>query len=162
MQQPERGRGESIPEVDELTEEGPALRDASATARRVADDEAAAVAARERLIGSDLASIEPDDRIGPHLQPGELVHDLRRHAILNAPGDDRALGYGGTLYLTSRRLVHLGQVMMTVQLTDILETSLAGERLLLTLRDGEGFIGDLDRPRELRAEIAAAMRGLRQ
>lgn len=52
--------------------------------------------------------------------------------------------------------------MMTVQMTDILETSLAGERLLLTLRDGEGFVGDLDRPRELRAEIAAAMRALGQ
>ncbi len=49
-----------------------------------------------------------------------------------------------------------------MQLTDIVETSLAGERLLLTLRAGEGFIMDLARPRELRAEIAAATRALRR
>ncbi len=50
---------------------------------------------------------------------------------------------------------------MAMQLTDIVETSLAGERLLLTLRGGEGFIMDLDRPRVLRAEIAVATRALR-
>lgn len=62
------------------------------------------------------------------------------------------------MYLTSRRIIHLGQVIVTVQLTDIVETSLAGERLLLTLRDGEGFTLDLDRPRLLRAEMAALTR----
>ena len=77
------------------------------------------------------------------------------------PGGDRALGYGGTLYLTSQRLVHLGQVVVSVQLTDIEETSLAGELLLLSLREGEGISLDLDRPRVLRAEIAAATRGMR-
>ena len=92
---------------------------------------------------------------------GQLVHDLRSRAILKAPGDDRALGYGGTLYLTSRRLVHIGQVTVNVQLADIVETSLAGERLLVTLSDGEGLMLDLDRPRQLRAEVAAAIRALR-
>ncbi len=82
--------------------------------------------------------------------------------MLGTPGGDRAHGYGGTLYLTSRRLVHLGQVVVSVALTDIEETSLAGERLLLTLRAGEGLSLDLDRPRVLRAEIAAATRSLRQ
>ena len=48
-----------------------------------------------------------------------------------------------------------------MQLTDIVETSLAGERLLLALRNGDGMTFDLDRPRVLRAEIAAAMRALR-
>ena len=51
--------------------------------------------------------------------------------------------------------------MVTVQLTDIVETSLAGERLLLALRNGEGMAFDLDRPRLFRAEIAAATRALR-
>ncbi len=108
-----------------------------------------------------VPEIEADDNIAPHLFEGELVHDLRRHAILKAPGGDAALGYGGTLYLTSRRLIHLGQVVMTVRLTDIVESSLAGERLLLTLRDGEGLALDLDRPRLLRAEMAALTRELR-
>jgi hypothetical protein len=37
----------------------------------------------------------------------------------------------------------------------------AGERLLVTLRDAEGVVFELDRPRLLRTEIAAAMRALR-
>ena len=143
------------------TEEGPALRDAAATVSRVAADEAAAVEARERYRAGALPSLEPDATVRPHLAPGELLHGLRTSAILRAPGDDRALGYGGTLYLTSHRLLHIGQVTVNAHLTDIVESSLAGERLLITLRDGEGLILDVDRPRLLRTEIAAAMRGAR-
>jgi hypothetical protein len=86
---------------------------------------------------------------------------LRRHAILRSPGGDGALGYGGTLYLTSRRLIHLGQVVMSVKLIDIEESSLAGERLLLTLRNGEGLTLDVDGPRLLRAELAAIVQRVR-
>jgi hypothetical protein len=109
-----------------------------------------------------MVAIEPDDAIEPHLAPGELVHALRTHAMLRAPGGDTELGYGGTLYLTSQRLVHLGQVVVTVQLTDIVEMSLAGERLLLTLREGEGLSLDIEQPRLLRAAIAEAARRLRE
>lgn len=161
MQAPERDRDPFAGTVDESTEEGPALRDASLTAERAAADEAAAEALRDRLHDAPLEAIEPDETIAGHLAPGEVVHGLRRSAILRAPGDDRALGYGGTLYLTSRRLLHLGQVIVTVQLNDIVETSLAAERLLLSLRDGEGLTLDVDRPRTFRTEIAAAMRALR-
>ena len=143
------------------TEEGPALRDASLTASRIEADEAAALEARDRLRSAPLPVITADERSGPHLADDELVHDLRPSAILKAPGDDRALGYGGTLYLTSQRLVHIGQVTVNVQLRDIIETSLAGERLLITLRDAEGVALDVDRPRLLRTEIAAAARALR-
>jgi hypothetical protein len=157
-----RGRDRSADSVDVPAEDGPALRDAGATATRVAEDEARASIARERFSAEPLPSVVPDGTISPHLTPGETVHALRFRAILRAPGGDNALGYGGTLYLTSRRLVHLGQVEVSVQLTDIVETSLAGERLLLGLRDGEGLSLDLDRPRELRAELAAAMRKVRR
>ena len=156
-----RGRDRSADSVDVPTEDGPALRDAGATVIRIEDDEARAAAARERFSVQPLPVLEPDEAVVGHLTQGESVHALRSHAILRAPGGDNALGYGGTLYLTSRRLVHLGQVEMSVQLTDIVETSLAGERLLLGLRQGEGLSLDLDRPRELRAEIAAAMREVR-
>jgi hypothetical protein len=156
-----RGRDRSADSVDVPTEDGPALRDAGATAIRVEDDEARAASARERLSAEPLPVLDPDDAVRDHLVDGEAVHALRSRAILMSPGGDNALGYGGTLYLTSRRLVHLGQVEVTVQLTDIVETSLAGERLLLGLRQGEGLSLDLDRPRELRAEIAAAMREVR-
>jgi hypothetical protein len=160
MHQEEPGRDLSAT-VDTSTEEGPALRDAAAAAARAEADEAAAQEARERFRETPIEAIAADDQIGPHLQPGERVHSSRSSAILRAPGDDRALGYGGTLYLTSHRLVHLGQVTVNVQLTDIVETALAGERLLVTLENGEGFSLDLDRPRLFRAEIAAVARGLR-
>ena len=160
MQPAERDQDPTITLV-ESTEEGPALRDANAAAERAARDEAAADDAREQFRQAPPPTIEPDEAIAPHLGQDEGLHSTRRSAILSVPGGDRALGYGGTLYLTSRRLVHLGQVVVTVQLTDIVETSLAGERLLLALRNGEGMAFDLDRPRLFRAEIAAAMRALR-
>jgi hypothetical protein len=153
-----RDRDRSSTTVDRSTEEGPALRDARATTERVAADEADAAEARTRLREAAPPPIEPDAQIVGHLTPGESLHGLRSHAILRTPGAEQALGYGGSLYLTSRRLVHLGQVMVSVQLSDIVETALAGERLLLSLRDGEGMALDLDRPRLFRAELAAAMR----
>src|SRR5688572_14848855 len=155
----ERDRDPS-PTVERSTEEGPALHDASAVVNRAAEDEAEAALARYH--DGPLPAIEPDPRIVGHLTPGESVHDLRTRAILKAPGDESALGYGGSVYLTSRRLVHLGQVMVTVLLTDIVETSLAGERLLLTLPEGEGMTLDIDRPRVFRAQMAAALRELRR
>ena len=161
MQSPERDQDPSPAIVETSTEDGPALRDAMTAAQRAEADDAAARLARERFLLMPVPEIEADEAIRPHLLEGELVHALRKHAILRAPGGDAALGYGGNLYLTSRRLIHLGQVVMTVQLTDIVESSLAGEQLLLTLRGGEGLALELDRPRVLRAEMAALMRELR-
>ena len=157
----ERDRDPSSLTDERSTEEGPALRGGAALAERAAADEADAVFARERFRDAPVPSIEPDDVIVGHLTPGESVHDLRIRAILRTPGNDGALGYGGSLYLTSRRLVHLGQVCMSVRLTDIVETSIAGERLLLTLPDGEGIALDVDRPRQFRAQMAAALQELR-
>jgi hypothetical protein len=161
MQSSERDQVASAELAEEPTEEGPALRDAATAIERAAADDALASAARDMFLVSPVPVMEADELVSPHLLLGETVHGLRRHAILRAPGDDRALGYGGSLYLTSRRLIHLGQVVVTVQLTDIVESSLAGERLLVTLRDGEGLTLDLDRPRLFRAELAAVARDLR-
>jgi hypothetical protein len=155
-----RDRDEPTSTAGASTEEGPALRDAALTAARIADDEAAADAAREYLLHESLPEIEPDARVAPHIGAGERIHDLRRSAMLLVPGEDRAHGYGGVLYLSARRLIHLGQVTVSVQLADIVETSIAGERLLLALRDGEGLTLQVDRPRHLRVEIAAAQRAL--
>jgi hypothetical protein len=132
------------------------------TAAPAADDQEAAAAARDRFRIGPIPAIEADDVIRPHLAAEERVHALRPRAILSAPGGEGALGYGGTLYLTSRRLVHLGQVVMSVKMSDIEESSLAGERLLLTLRDGEWLALDVDQPRLLRAEMAAVGRELRR
>lgn len=148
--------------VDGSTEEGPALRDAATVAHNAATDEADAALARDQFRDGPLPALEPDESIVGHLTPGELVHDLRKRAILRTPGGESALGYGGSVYLTSHRLVHLGQVTVTVQLSDIVETSLAGERLLLTFPEGEGMTLDVDRPRLFRAHVAAAVRGVRR
>ncbi len=156
----DQGATDGVP-VDVTTEEGPALRDATATAARIEADEREALEARERLRTEPLDTVEPDDVARAHLNPGEIVHGLRRSAILRVPGD-RALGYGGTLYLTSRRLVHIGQVSVNVQLGDISEIATAEERLLVTLKDAEGLAFDIDRPRLFRTEIAAALRELRR
>ena len=162
MQLAGRDRDPLTNDVEGSTEEGPALRDAATVAARAADDEEAAAAARDRFRSIPVQTIDVDDVIRPHLEPDERVHSLRRRAILSSPGGDGALGYGGTLYLTSRRLVHLGQVGTSVSLTDIQESSLAGERLLLTLRNGEGLALDVDQPRLLRAEMAAVGQELRR
>lgn len=162
MRLAERDRGRSADAAEKPTEDGPALRDAVTTAARAAADEEAAAAARDRFRIGQIPAIEVDDAIRPHLASGERVHALRSHAMLNGPGVDRALGSGGTLYLTSRRLVHLGQMVVSVSLVDLEESSLAGERLLLTLRGGEGLTLDVDRPRLLRAEIAAVGQELRR
>jgi hypothetical protein len=158
---PRHRDGSALP-TEESTEEGPALRDAVSAAARAADDEEAAAAARDRFRIGPIPPIDADDEVRPHLAGEERVHALRRHAILRKPGGDGALGAGGTLYLTSRRLVHLGQVVMSVGLTEIEESSLAGERLLLTLRNGDGITLDVDQPRLLRAEMAAAGLELRR
>ena len=155
----ERGQDRDL--LTSSTEEGPALRDAAATLSRVEADEAAAFEARERYRAGALPSLDLDATVRRHLAAGESVHSFRASANLKTPGDDRALGYGGTLYLTSTRLLHIGQVTVEVHLRDIVETSVAGERLLITLRDAQGLILDVDRPRLLRTEIAAAMRGVR-
>jgi hypothetical protein len=158
----ERDRDGLSPSTSPSTEEGPALRDAEALAQRAAADDAAAAEARELYREGLPPPIEPDSDIVGHLTPGESVHGLRTRAMLRVPGGDDALGYGGSLYLTSRRLIHLGQVTMAVLLTDIAETSLAGERLLLTLPHGEGMSFEIDRPRLFRAELAATMREARR
>ena len=162
MFETERGQeADGVASTDVPTEEGAALRDAAATADRIAADESEAATARTRLRGEALGTIEPDDVVRTHLESAELVHSLRRSAILGVPGD-RGLGYGGSLYLTSRRLLHIGQVTMTARLKDISEITVAGERLLVTLTNDEGLSFAIDRPRLFRAEVAAAMRSSRR
>ena len=158
MQSPEQDPDATRVAVDGSPEA--ALRDAQAVAERAAADAEIADARRAELRIAPLAPIEPDRIVRSHLFPGEQVYAVRRSAILGAPGAGTGLGYGGTLYLTSRRLLHLGQVVVSVQLSDIVEVSQAGERLLLSLREGEGFSLDLDLPRALRTELAAALHQL--
>ena len=138
------------------TEGDPALRDAM----EAADSEADAIRTRLRTTGP--TDVEADGDIRQHLLAEERLHSVRRSAILRGPGAADGHGLGGTLYLTSERVVHLGQVTMSIQLTNITEASVAGERLLLSLGDGEGVAVDCGRPRAFRAELATAIRRARR
>ena len=77
----------------------------------------------------------------------------RRQPVL---GSDVPCGLAGDLYVTSRRLVLVGRYTLSFDLADIEEAMLSGERLLFVLRDGQGASLDVDRPRLLRVELAAA------
>jgi len=140
----------------------PALRDADAILARAADDEAAALVARDRYRDRKMEPLEPDPRIAEILVPGEQVFAVRRSAMLDRreppPGASHPAypGLAGDLYVTSNRLVHLGRSTLEYDLDAIREAVVSAEHLLLVLCDGTGLILDLDRPRLLRVEIAAA------
>ena len=145
----------------ETAADGEALRDAEAIADRVAADEDAATKARERFQSEPMPALQPDRTVAALLRPGEVLLAVRRAALLNQPaGTDAASlpGYGGRLYLTSARLLHVGQLTASIALSDIQEVSLAGEQLLLTLAEGEGLKLRVEQPRLLRVQISAARR----
>jgi hypothetical protein len=139
-----------------------ALRDADAIVGRAAEDEAAALAARERYRDREIEPIEPDARIAGFLAPGESVLAVRLSALLDrreprvgarCPGYP---GLAGDLYITSCRIVHVGRFVLEYDLAAIREAVISAEHLLLILCDGAGVILDVDRPRLLRVQINAA------
>jgi hypothetical protein len=150
------------PEATEsTTANGPALRDAQAVAGRVRADEAAADAERARLTGHPLptidAGLEPSMRLGQD----ELLHAIRRAAMLDDGHSKPPIG--GTLYLTSRRLLHSGVSVREVELGDISDAGVALERLLLLdLTDGSELAIEVDQPRLLRVQLAAARAAARE
>jgi hypothetical protein len=139
------------------SEDEAALRDAQAILARATADEEAATSAKEQYRRAGLPAIEPDDWVREHLRHEELLHAHREAAILNSPSSNPPLpGYAGRLYLTSQRVLHIGQMVVSLALEDIDELALAGERLLVTLTNGEGLSLDVGHPRLLRVQIGAA------
>ena len=70
---------------------------------------------------------------------------------------------GGSLYLTSQRLVHVGEASREVSLDAIQETAVSLERLLLLdLTDGSDLAIEVDQPRLLRVQLAAARANARR
>lgn len=139
-----------------------ALTDAATVLARVQADESAASAARERYRTEPIQPLEPDAPTAALLDRDERLYAKRSNAILNTTtGNSPIPGYGGTLYLTDRRILHVGRVTVSIELNEIREISLAGERLLVTFDGGEGISLDLDRPRLLRVEITAVITALR-
>jgi hypothetical protein len=137
--------------------DSPALRDAAILLARTEADEAAAAAARAHYETEGLPTLGVEDDVAQELRGDEALHARRSSAMLNRlDGAGTLPGYAGTLYLTSRRLIHIGQVTFAVPLTQIEEVSIVGERLLLTLSSGEGVSLDVAEPRLLRVMIGVA------
>jgi hypothetical protein len=132
-----------------------ALRDAAVIARRITADEEAADAERARLVDGDLPDLRSQVDGALPLTDGEVVHAIRPSAMLEE--SDAATPMGGSLYLTSRRLVHVGEASREIKLDTIEESAVALERLLLLdLTDGSDLAIEVDQPRLLRVQLAAA------
>jgi hypothetical protein len=132
-----------------------ALRDAQNVAVRIGVDEAAADAERSRLTREPLPNLADGIEPAVRLRPDEVVHAIRQVAMLE---DARSpIPSGGTLYITSRRMVHVGADVREVDLTAITEIAVAMERLcLIDLADGTDLAIEIDQPRLLRVQLAAA------
>lgn len=132
-----------------------ALRDAEAVAARISADETAADTERARLAHEPLPRMADGIDPAAPLRADEVVHAVRHGAMLESGRG--MLPSGGTLYVTSSRVIHLGEQVREVALTDIAETGVALERLLLVdLADGSDLAVEVDQPRLLRVQLAAA------
>ncbi len=144
------------------THEGIAVRDADAIVDRAMEDERAALELRRRLRSEPLTTIAPDDRVGDLLDTGERVIAVREAVVVerhpaSAAGTPRIV----RLYVTTARLILVGDAPWSIPLDQIDELSVAGEQILIALVDGEGIRLDAGPPRLLRVQIAAARAGIR-
>ena len=102
-------------------------------------------------------------RLAASLRGDESVVVVRPSSVISRhPRGDGIEDFAGRLYLTSRRLLLMGQTTLEVDLREIDELALAGERLLVTLNDGTGLSIDAIQPRLLRVQIAAALNAGRE
>lgn len=138
----------------------PALRDASTIAARIARDESAADAARDTYRREGLPMLAPEADVAALLELDEELHAVHPMAMLERGHDaaDAPLPRGGVLLLTSRRLIHRGAATAAWPLGELAEMSVALERLLLLrLDDGDDLAIEVDHPRLLRVQLAAAI-----
>ena len=149
---------ELAPEPAILTEDARAIQ-------RVREDERAAGEARQVYRTRAIRPIDPTADLLPYLGPDEVPLAMRSTSLLEDCGPSEVSDLprtDGPIYVTNERLVQLGRARTVVELRSIDELALAGERLLLTLRDGRGFAIDLPQPRLFRVEVAAAIRTARR
>ena len=123
-----------------------------------ADDEDAS-AARRRYRSHGIEPLAPDPCIGLLLEPDEDVL-ARHHGVgLDRRQSTRAAPSAqllGDLYVTSARLVHVGLSVLMIELDDIEDAALVGDRVLLVTRGGVGVTLETGQPRLLRVQVAAA------
>jgi hypothetical protein len=121
-----------------------------------------------QLTARPAAIMEAERRIRPRLGADEpLLARRTEAAVMNIAADGVASeAVNGALYLTDRRLLHIGGGLDTselqIDLRDVKELAMTGERrLLVTLRGVRGLIIDLESPIEFRAQVALAISALR-
>jgi hypothetical protein len=123
-------------------------------------DEVAATEARVRYRAAGIAPVATDAGIESLLRPGERIFAERSPARVwrrtSPEGPAAPIAFTGALYLTSARLVLVGDTILDADIEDIEEAVLAGDQLLLVMRRGVGLALDVERPRLLRVQIAAA------
>lgn len=163
LRTPQARPASRVGSVDRQLVPDKATADRTAAERSAADeasaDEASADAARARFRKQGMARLEPDECIGSLLEPGEQLVAVRHAAVRHRPETTDSGAAGPVtldVYVTSRRLVLAGPEVETFDLASLDEASVSNERLLLVLCDGRGLDLQVDRPRLLRVEIAAA------
>jgi hypothetical protein len=126
-------------------------------------DHASADEARRRLRAQGIVAIEPDERIGVMLAPGERVVAIRRDVSVERRKDvrDPELALRGDLYVTTTRIVCLGQVPFDVPLAEVREAVVAADALRLIIGDGRGLEIRTDDPALLRVEISVVREAAR-
>ncbi len=158
----ERFRRHAAPsrEPDATSADNPAIRDAAEIVARAAADEAAADRARDEYLTRAMPSLAPDGRIATLLGPDEQVLAVRRSVVLDRrrppPRSGSPASLSGDLYVTSRRLVLLGRLTLSIDLDEVEDAVVSGQRILLIMGNGRGAALDVARPRQLRVEIATA------
>lgn len=138
--------------------DAPGIRDAEEILLRAREDEREALEARAHYRTNGLPTLDVDGSVAERLRPNETVVEVRPSTVISRHiRDDGTDEHAGRLYLTTRRLLLIGHAPLDVELDQIEELALAGERLLVTLRDATGLSIDASRPRLLRVQIAAAI-----
>jgi hypothetical protein len=111
--------------------------------------------------------IAPDKRIKRRLDGGEPLLARRTESTLTRVSDSglESDGLQGSVYLTDRRLIHLGAGPtvdeLAIDLGQVTELSLSGVHLLITVRPHRGFMLDVESPIDFRAQMALAISALR-
>lgn len=128
----------------------------------LSDEEAARVAREQYRRG--ISPVEPDDLVAPHLQDGEHLLEERARATLREVDEPSraSLDVDGWLYVTNRRLLHVGVAAASIPLLEIDEISVTTRGLLIQLRGPGGVILGLPQPRRVRVLIAAAISATRR
>lgn len=122
----------------------------------ISDEEAASQA--RALYRTGIPVIASDPTLAPLLDIGEVLFEYTETVALGTI-DGATAGVAktqGRLYVTDRRILHLGPRTTSIRLTDMAELTVTNTSVLIRLADGGGVVLDLRRPHRLRVLLAAA------